>query len=53
MKLVDLIIIVLLVILVSLLVYFSFIKNNSNRCHNCPYHKNCDKSKCFSNSKDE
>ena len=53
MNWVDLVIIVLLAILISLLVYFSFIKHRGNPCHNCPYCKSCDKSKCFSERKNE
>ena len=49
MNLADLIIIILLVMLVSLLIYFSFIKNRENPCHNCPYSKRCNKNKCSSN----
>lgn len=52
MKLVDIVIIVLLIIFISLLVYFSFIKHRGNSCHNCPYYKSCDKSKCFTSRKE-
>lgn len=47
MNFVDIIIIILLVSLISLVIYFSFIKNRKNPCHNCPYFKNCNKSKCI------
>lgn len=51
MNLVDLIIIILLVVIVGLVIYFSFIKNRNNPCHNCPYFKSCDKSSCKSKNK--
>ena len=52
MKLVDVVIIVLLIIFIILLVYFSLIKHRGNPCHNCPYCKSCDKSKCLTSRKE-
>jgi len=51
MNFVDIIIIILLVVLISLVFYFSFIRNRKNPCHNCPYSKKCDTSKCFAKRK--
>ena len=49
MKLVDFVIILFLLLIVGLVLYFSFIKNNGDKCKGCPYCRSCNKNKCNTN----
>lgn len=47
MNIVDLVILLFLIAILGSIIYFSFIKNRNNPCHNCPYCNNCNKNKCL------